>query len=179
LRHRRYKGERMTATTSDQRRLADLSVSELVDIRMLDNRLSKAEYWIRQTAARLRGEPVVEQAAKIDTHASHGVDLRVEVWCALRECDPHFDRDSHNIVARLDGRTVMKADAVNHFNTGDDLHDQTSRSIPDMRVCHLFRTLYEQGAQRNWDVLVRIGEISVEVSYGHRLTADRATSCHQ
>jgi hypothetical protein len=169
----------MTATTSDQRRLADLSVSELVDIRMLDNRLSKAEYWIRQTAARLHGEPVVEQAAKVDTHASHDVDLRVEVWCALRECDPDFDRDSHNIVARLDGRTVMKADAVNHFNTEDDPHDQTSRSIPDLRVCHLFRTLYEQGAQRNWDVLVRIGEISVEVSYGHRLTADRGTSCHQ
>ncbi|MGF6644276.1 hypothetical protein [Paraburkholderia sp. GAS82] len=169
----------MTASTSGHRRLADLSVSQVVDIRMLDNRLSKAEYWIHGAVARLRDEAVVEQAASVDTHASHGVDLRVEVWCALRECDPHFDRDNHNIVATLDGRTVMEADAVNHFNTGDDRHDQTSRSITGMRVCHLFRALYQQGAQRNWDVLVRIGEIYVEVSYGHRLMAHRGASCHQ
>jgi hypothetical protein len=169
----------MTASPYGHRRLADLSVSELVDIRMLNNGLSKAEYWIRRNAARLRDEPVVERAAKVGEHASHDADLRVEVCCALRECDPHFDRDSHNIVARLDGRTILNADAANHFDTGNDLHDQTSRSMPDMRLCHLFRALYEQGAQRNWDVLVRIGEISVEMSHGHRLMDRREASCRQ
>jgi hypothetical protein len=179
LGNRRYKGERMTALTYGHRRLADLSVSELVDIRMLNNNLLKSEYWIRRNVARLRGESVVERAAQVDAYASDDADLRIEVCCTLREFDPHFDRDSRNIVARLDGRTILDADAANHFDAGNDLHVQTSHLLPEMRVCHLFRALYEQGAQRNWDVLVRIGEISVEISHGHRLMDYRGASYRQ
>jgi hypothetical protein len=36
-----------------------------------------------------------------------------------------------------------------------------------MRVGRLFRDLYEHGVDRDWDTLIRIGEISVDISRGH------------
>lgn len=162
----------MTATTHDHRRLADLSVSELVEIRMLINKLSKIEYWICQYAARLRADAR-------DTHDSGNdparePDVWVDVRCILRESDPCFDPCCDNVVAKLDGNQVL-ATGVSTPNGWRDPIEPDLHALSDMRVCQLFRDLYEHGVERDWGALARIGEISVEISCAHASRAHDGT----
>jgi len=154
----------MTATTHDQRRLADLSVSELVAIRMLINGFSKIEYWICQHAAMLRSEARNTQHGGNDPATE--ADVRVDVCCMLRESDPSFDPRSENVMAKLDGSRVLMP-GVATPEVWRDAAEPDLHALSDMRVCHLFRGLYEHGVERDWGALARIGEISVEISLVH------------
>ncbi|CAD6559573.1 hypothetical protein LMG27952_06899 [Paraburkholderia hiiakae] len=152
----------MTALTHGHRSLIDLSARDLVAIRMLNNGLSKAEYWIRQHCATLPDE--ARPARLSDDCSPNATGLRIDVQCVLRESDPCFDPCNENVVANLDGLPVLAVGAGTYGADWRDALEPSLHPLSDMRICHLFRDLYEHGVARDWNELVRIGEISVEIS---------------
>lgn len=159
----------MTESTFGQPRLADLTVGELVRIRMLNYRLAKAEHWIRQNATQL-------YAPQKPARETCVANLRINVCCALSESDPHFDPEGENIVARIDGQVIDRAVPVDDFHD-KDINEMARLSFSDMRVCALFRELYEHGVQRDWRTLSRIGEVSVEMWRPEQLVQSGGASC--
>jgi hypothetical protein len=155
----------MTATAHGHRRLDELSAQDLVEVRMLINRLSKIEYWICQHAARLRADARNAQDGGGDP--AREADVKVDVRCVLRESDPEFDPCGENIVATLDGRAAMEPRASTRDAGWNDPREPAFHALSDMRVGRLFRDLYEHGVARDWDALVRFGEISVDISLAH------------
>ncbi|WP_155714062.1 hypothetical protein [Burkholderia cepacia] len=155
----------MTASTHGRRNLDDMSVRERVAIRMLNNGLSKIEYWIHQQCASLLRETYSTRAIRTDS--ANVASLQIDVRCILHESDPCFDPCSENIVAKLDGLPVVAASAGIHEENWPDTYERLPHALSDVRICYLFRDLYEHGVARDWDELVRIGEISVEVSRRH------------
>lgn len=154
----------MIETEHGHRRLEDLSVKELVEIRMLINGFSKIEYWIRQHAARLLAE--ARNARDCSGDPARDADVRIDVRCVLRESDPGFDPRGENVVATLDGRPAMEPLASTCDDAGRGTHETAFHALSDMRIGPLFRNLYEHSVERDWDALVRIGEISVDISLG-------------
>ena len=146
----------MTASTFGHTRVTDLTVSELIRIRMLNHSLSKAEYWIRQNATQLFDPSTITREACV-------ANLRIEIRCVLHESDPHFDPEGENIVAKIDGHVILRATPVDHYQNHADTNEFAQHALSDMRVCSPFRELYEHGVQGDWDALSRIGEVSVEM----------------
>jgi len=155
----------MTASTQDRRNLDDMSVRERVAIRMLNNGLSKIEYWIRQQCASLLGETYSTRA--IRGEPADVADLRIDVRCILQESDPCFDPCSENVLAKLDGLPVLAAEAGIQEENWRDTYEPLPHALSDVHICGLFRDLYEHGVARDLDELIRIGEISVEISRRH------------
>jgi hypothetical protein len=152
----------MTATTHQRRSLAEMSEKELVAIRMVINRLSKIEYWIRQNTRKLRGD-----APGSENGSTNTANIRIDVFCILRESDPAFDPNGENFVAKLDGRAVLTLDTRTRSDGKTDTREADFRALSDMHICGLFHDLYEFGIARNWDALIQIGEISVEMYLDH------------
>ncbi|MEX3694194.1 hypothetical protein AB3X91_37935 [Paraburkholderia sp. BR14263] len=141
-----------------------MSANELVAIRMLNNSLSKAEYWIRRHSATLRGEA---GPSKGNGRFSSGLpDLRVDVFCILHESDPCFDPTGENLVATLDGLSVLASATETPEERCLDECEPLRHALSDMHMFRLFRDLCEHGIACNWEELVRIGEISVQISPG-------------
>jgi hypothetical protein len=148
----------MTGTKHAPRRLDDLSESELVAVRMLINSLSKVEYWIGQNVAKLRDG---------SDHQAIGTGLRIDVRCMLHESDPCFDPCGENVVATLGANAIALPGPAATDNCRHVALDPDMRALSDMRIGRLFCDLYENGVGRDWDALVRIGEISAEISLSH------------
>ena len=132
------------------RDLADLTVRELARIRLLNDQLTFIEQWIVAHASTFWHHSVTE---------IFGVQARV--YCVARSGCACSDG---KIVMEFDVLTLLKG--TQQFTA--PLSGQLTRRVTDnlfanMQACHLYRELSERQLPSEWNRLLEIDEIRVEL----------------
>ncbi|PLZ00064.1 hypothetical protein CY652_23000 [Burkholderia sp. WAC0059] len=139
-------------------------------MRLLNRKLAEAEAWIRQRRDRCladyyRAGGVGGRRGKhcFSDTLWEDVELEVDVTCVLRDDHPDFDEEDDNIVCELDWSSFdgIVDDPVNHdwnvfqFEPGHPLGGE--------RHCWLFHDLVEHVLRFDWDPMLGIGGIWLDV----------------
>jgi hypothetical protein len=160
----------MNASAPYQRSLADMTVRELAKLHLLKERLARAEEWIRRVSeGRISygGNDCVKtlaMALKDDEGALDKVQVQADVYCLSRVLRRGLAPDGDMIVAKLDRSVLLREGGdddpypVNQANRADaDL-------LTNMRVGRMFLELHEHHLNRDWNRMLDIDGLRIEVS---------------
>jgi hypothetical protein len=150
-----------------QRSLSDLSAEELDRLRLTNQKLAEAEQWILQRRDQCLADYFRAGGAKDRQYGEtvhEDVEIEVEIVCILRSDHPDFDDKAmdDNAVARLhwlDGIYDDSSGIANwnafQFNEGHVLQRDNH--------CYLFHSLYDHVLLHEWDRILAIGAVWVDV----------------
>jgi hypothetical protein len=150
------------------RRLADMTVHELAQLRLLNEKLIQAEHWIHRRVTQCRFDYYTaggQEAANLESHVSEDFEVDASVWCVLRETHLDFKTDDDNIVAQLSGAALLVHNedklGVENWN---EVWEPEPHPLSDMRFCWLFHDLFDHTLKGNWERMLDIGGVWVEVT---------------
>jgi hypothetical protein len=162
-----HRGKQMAGSPSNRRRLADMTVRELARLRLLNDRLQQAEHWIRRRAARCLFDYHKAgglKAVRLDEQTYEDVEVDATVCCILHESHPNFELDKDNIVAKLDAGLLLVEKNELREGNWNEVWEQEPHPLSDMHVCWLFHDLFDHQLKGNWDRMLDIGGVWVEVA---------------
>lgn len=134
------------------RGLADLTVRELARIHLLNDELTYTEQWI-----------VAHASTLWRPHVTEVFDVRACVSCVARSGFP--DADDGEIVARLNVRVLLENTRLYTAPLTVPLATETAAPLfKNMKACSLFRELSERCLPCEWDRLLAIDDIRVELT---------------
>jgi hypothetical protein len=161
-----HRGKQMAGSPSNRRRLADMTVHELARLRLLNDKLLQTENWIHRRATRCLFDYHNAgglMRARPDAHTYEDVELDATVTCILRETHPEYKSDEDNVVAKLNaGLLLNNEDVLGNWNW-NEVWEQEPHPLSDMHFCWLFHDLFDHQLKGNWDRMVDIGGVRVEV----------------
>ena len=157
----------MVNSKTDKRRLADMTVRELARLRILNDRLQQAEHWIHRRAARCLFDYHKAGGLKVgtvDAHTVEDVEVDATVCCVLPESHPDFEPDKDNIVATLSaGPLLVEKNELGEGNW-NEVWEHEPHPLSDMRFCWLFHDLFDHQLKGNWDRMLDVGGVWIEVT---------------
>jgi hypothetical protein len=157
----------MNGSERNKRRLADMSVRELARLRLLNDKLVQVEHWIHRRAARCLFDYHKAgglKGTKLDPHVTEDVDVDASVWCVLGETHPNYKSDSDNLVATLNAGLLLNTEDVLGQWNWNEVWEHEPHPLSDMHFCWLFHDLFDHQLKGNWDRMLDIGGLWVEVT---------------
>lgn len=134
------------------RELADLTVHELARIRLLNDELTHTEQWI-----------VAHESTLWRPRVTEVFDVQARVCCVARS--GFSGVGDEEIVARLDVRALLENTRLRTAPLTATLATETTALLlKNMKACSLFRELSERCLPCEWDRLLAIDDIRVELT---------------
>jgi len=153
-----------------RRGIDDLDEAELEQLRFLNRKLEEAQRWANERGARLFDDYFRaggRRRFRIGKDLQEDVELEVKVRCLLSEDHPEFDPDDDNFVATLSSCWHEDEAIWPPGGDWDENWNECGSSRPDLRSerhCWLFHDLYDHELRRDWDRILGIGGLWVEVT---------------
>jgi hypothetical protein len=150
-----------------ERRLADMTVRELANLRLLNEKLQQAEHWIHRRGARCLFDYHKSgglKAGRLDEQTFEDVEVDATVACVLRETHPDFNPNEDNIVAKLNASLLLVAEAELGRGNWNEVRESEPHPLSDMQFCWLFHDLYDHQLKRDWNRMLDVGGLWIEVS---------------
>jgi hypothetical protein len=157
----------MANSHNRERRLADMTVRELANLRLLNEKLQQAEHWIHRRAARSLFDYHKAgglKAARLDEQNFEDVEMDATVCCLLRETHPEFNPNGDNIVARLNAGLLLAAEAELGRGNWNEVWESEPHPLSDMHFCWLFHDLFDHQLKGDWNRMLDVGGLWIEVS---------------
>lgn len=150
--------------TTPAEKFSSLSRGERNRLRLLNEKLSATEEWIRQRHARIlewyRG------AGSLHRHGGtsrEDVETEVRVQCILREDHADWRQVDDNIVATL----LLPQGCLNEHSSlcnWNEFRNWDGHPLQPEHHCWLFHDLADHVLKYDWDALLGIGEIWTDVA---------------
>ncbi|CAE6959504.1 hypothetical protein [Paraburkholderia domus] len=160
----------MNASGPYQRSLADMTVRELAKLYLLNERLTQAEEWIRQllkVGISIRGKDCIQTHAlefMDDAGALDTFHVQADIYCLSRTQRPSPVQEGSTIVAKLNGRGLMREADHDDPCTVSQANRTDADLLTHMRVGRIFRELHDHHLNRDWNRMLDIEGLRVEVS---------------
>jgi hypothetical protein len=151
----------------DARGIDDLSDAEIERLRLINAKLVEAEIFIRQRTQRALDDYFKAGGLRGRWHdeaVREDVEIEVKVDCVLHRDHPDFDEEDDNIVASLDwmdGFFYDRPDVIKNWNVFGFCE---GHRLQRDSHCWLFHDLYDHRLVHDWDRILSIGDIWVDVS---------------
>ena len=151
-----------------KRKLTDLSADELSRIRVLNEKLTDAEHWIRERAQQCLAAYYAAGGVKnhhVDPHLSEDAEIEAKVACILRKDHPDFRVDDDNIVAELNASFLLVEGCEEdlRLTNWSELGAVDDHPLPDVHFCYLFHDLFDHVLRRDWDMTLAVGGLWIDV----------------
>ena len=144
----------------------ELSEEEVERLHLLNRKLAEAEAWIRQRRDQCLSDYFRTGGIKDRDYVDglwEDVEVEIKVACVLREDHPDFDEDDDNIVAELRWTSFVGIvdDPVNY--NWNEFQFAPEHRLSGDHHCYLFRDLCGHVLRCDWDKILSIGGIWIDV----------------
>lgn len=137
---------------------ADMTVRELAQFRLLNNRLTKAERWIRECAARC-------------ANTSADVVMHAHVYCHFRTREPVFESSCEDVLATLDGGELTHSPDKDCDTCANERANMATPPLSDMLACAFFMELHRH-LNRDWNAVLDVDRVHADFSIVFRRDFD-------
>ena len=155
--------------STGKRQLVDLNADELSRIRVLNQKLTDAEHWIRERAQQCLAAYYEAGGVKnhhFDSHLSEDVEVEAKVTCILRADHLDFKDDDDNIVAELNASFPLVEGCEDGLcvTNWNELGAVGDHPLTDVHFCYLFHDLFDHVLRRDWDMTLAVGGLWIDVA---------------
>lgn len=157
----------MATASRRERKLADMTVRELAQLRLLNDKLTEAEHWVHRRAARCLFDYHRSgglKAAKLDERTFEDVEVEAIVSCILSETHPDFRPDEDNVVATLNAGVLLIENNELDKENWNEVPEREPHPLSDMHFCWLFHDLFDHRLGGDWNRMLQIDGLEIEVT---------------
>ena len=150
---------------STRRTAEDLAEAEIARLRLLNQKLVGVEQWVLQRRNRCLSDYFKAGGVKDQRYSEElweDVETKVKVACILRENHPDFDTEDDNIVAQLHWLDGIYDDSTEITNW-NEFRFRDEHRLQHEHHCYLFHDLSDHVLHNDWDRILDIGGIWVDV----------------
>jgi len=150
---------------STRRTSQDLTEAEIARLRLLNQKLAEVEQWVLQRRDQCLSDYFKAGGVKDQRYGDElweDVETEVKVTCILREDHPDFDEEDDNIVAQLHWLDGIYDDSTEITNW-NEFRFRDEHRLQHEHHCYLFHDLSDHVLHNDWDRILDIGGIWVDV----------------
>jgi hypothetical protein len=143
----------------------DLSDAEIDRLLLINQKLAAAEQWILLRQAQALSDYFKAGGVQYHTYSDElreDLETEVEICCVLREDHPGFDEDDDNIVAKLIWLDGIYSDDIG-ITDWNQCQLSDGHRLQHEPHCYLFHYLTEHVLGYDWDRVLSIGAIYIDV----------------